>query len=203
MNKPVGSANLATLDKSDSDNRGFWAVEEEKVHVCCTEPDHRMDDSDSDDEDDSYDKWEAFRADTWGMEDAGDLDWAGLDIQLAKEGEKQDAEEEARAATLLEDSTPHTGSQLVPHNAPHAHAITNTPEPHWAPGEEGYTPYNGDRHLRTTSPYGEQVVDTMCHAHRPHDIVYSPEFACLDDPRPAICACRGQSPSFNAIMQAH
>jgi hypothetical protein len=40
MNKPMGSANLATLNKYDSDDRGFWAVEEEEVHACCAKPDH-------------------------------------------------------------------------------------------------------------------------------------------------------------------
>jgi hypothetical protein len=89
-----------------------------------------MDNSDSDNEDNSYNKWEAFHTNTWGVENMGDLDWARLDVQLAKEGEKQDAEEEAGAARLLKDSTPHTGSQPIPHNAPHAHAITDTSEPH-------------------------------------------------------------------------
>jgi hypothetical protein len=202
-NKPVGSANAAIIDEYDSDDRGFWAVKEEEVHVCHAEPDHQMDDSDSDNEDDSYDEWEAFCADTWGVEDTGDLDWARLDIQLAKEGEKQNAKEEAGAATLLKDSAPHTGSQLIPHNMPHAHTITNTLEPHWAPGKEGYMPYNGDRHLQTTFSYREQVTDTMCHTHCPHNFMHLPEFAHLDDPMPAIHTHEGQSPSFNANMQAH
>jgi hypothetical protein len=162
VNKPVGSANVAIIDKYDSDDRGFWAVKEEEVHVCHAEPDHRMDNSDSNDKDDSYNKWEAFRADTWGVEDAGDLDWAGLDIQLAKEGEKQDTREEAGAATLLEDSTPHTGSQPIPHNAPHAHAITNTLEPHWAPGEEGYIVKVGDLKVRLAQvDFGGEFLNTQ------------------------------------------
>jgi len=46
------------------------------------------------------------------------LDLAGLDGRLVKEGEETDVEEEAGAAMLLEeDSTPHCESQLVPHNA--------------------------------------------------------------------------------------
>jgi hypothetical protein len=203
VNKPVGSANTAIIDKYDLDDRGFWAIEEEEVHACHAELDHWMDDLDSDDEDDSYDKWEAFCTDTWGAEDAGNLDWAGLDVQLAKEGEKQDTKEEAGAAMLLTDSTPRTRPQLVPHNAPHAHTITNISEPHWALGEEGHMPHNGDGHLRTTSSYGEQVTDTMRHVHRPHDLVHSLESAHPDNPMPAICACGGQSPGFNANTQAH
>jgi hypothetical protein len=135
-------------------------------------------------EDDSYDEWEAFYANTWGTEDVGNLDWAGLDDQLAKKGEKLDA-------------------KPVPHNVLHTLAITNTPEPHWALDEEGYMPHIRDRHLRTTSPYREQVTDTMCHMHCPHDIMCSPESVHLNDPKLAICACEGQSPGFNAIMQAH
>ena len=67
--------------------------------------------------------------------------------------------------------------------APHALTITNTLEPHWAPDEEGYTPHTGDGLARTTSSHREQVVDTMRHAHHPHDIVHSPELAQPDDPK--------------------
>jgi hypothetical protein len=56
----VGSVNIATIDKYDLDNRGFWAIKEE-VHACHTKLDHLMDNSDSDDDDD---EWEAFRTDT-------------------------------------------------------------------------------------------------------------------------------------------
>jgi len=48
-NKPVGSTNTVTVDdKDDSDDRGFWAVEEEKVHLRFAELDSQMDDTDSD-----------------------------------------------------------------------------------------------------------------------------------------------------------
>jgi len=198
-NKPVGSANHITIDEDDSDDRGFWAVEEVgRAHPNCAEPDHRMDDSDSEDKD------EAFHAETWGTEDEGDLDWAGLEDQLVKEGEEQETEEEAGAATLPEeDSAPRTGSQPVPHNAPHMLAINNTPEPHWTPDEVWYTPHIGDGHPWTTSSYGEQVADTMRHAHRPHNVVRSSELAHLDDPEPAIRAYKGQSHGFDAITQAY
>ena len=96
----------------------------------------------------------------------------------------------------------HTETWGMEDVVPHMLAITSTLEPHWAPGEEGYTPHIGDRHIRTTSSYGEQVVDTMCHMHRPHNIVCSPELAHRDNPKPAICASKGQSPGFNAITQA-
>jgi hypothetical protein len=181
-NKPVGPTNTATINKYDSDDRGFWAIEEGEVHVCHAELDHLMDNLDSDDNNDN--KWEAFCADTWGVEDIGNLDWAGLDDQLAKEGEELDAEP-------------------ISHNAPHALAIINTLEPHWASDKEGYMPHIRDRHLQTTSPYGEQIVDTMCHTHHPHNIVCSLESAHPDDPKLAICAYEGQLPSFDAIIQAH
>jgi hypothetical protein len=51
--------------------------------------------------------------------------------------------------------------------------------------------------------YREQVMDTMSHMHHPHNIVHSLEFAHPNDPKPAIHACKGQSPSFNTIMQVH
>ena len=86
---------------------------------------------------------------------------------------------------------------------PHMLAITNSLEPHWAPGEEGYMPHIGDGHIWTTSSYGEQVTDAMHHAHHPHNLVHSPEHAHPDDPRPAIHACEGQSPSSNTTMQTH
>jgi len=195
-NKPVGSANHVTTDDDNSDDRGFWAVEE--VHACYVEPDHHMDDSDSDNED------KAFCAEIWGAEDEGDLDWAGPDDQLVKEGEEQEAEEEAGAATLPEeDSAPCTGSQPTPHNAPHVRNINSDLEPHQAPDEEGHMPHIGDGCLRTTSSHGEQVVDTMRLAHHPHDVADSPEFPYPNDPEQAICTCEGQSPGFNAIMQAH
>jgi len=157
-----------------------------------------MDDSDSDNED------KAFCAETWGAEDEGDLDWAGPDNQLVKEGEELEAVEEARAATLpKEDSTPCTGSQPAPHNAPHVCDISSNLEPHRAPDEEGHMPHIRDGCLRTTSSHGEQVTDTMCLAHHPHDVADSPEFAYPNNPKRAICIRKGQSPGFNAIMQAY
>jgi len=54
-NKPVGSANTVTVDdKDDLDNRGFWAVEEEEVHLHFAEPDSWMDNTDSDDENEDF-----------------------------------------------------------------------------------------------------------------------------------------------------
>jgi hypothetical protein len=53
----MGSANVATINKYDLDNRGFWAVKEE-VYACHTELDHLMDNLDSD----NNNKWEAFHA---------------------------------------------------------------------------------------------------------------------------------------------
>ena len=43
----------------------------------------------------------------------------------------------------------------------------------------------------------------MCHAHRPHNVVRSPEIAHLDDPEPAVHACEGQTLGFNANVQAY
>jgi len=70
-NKPVGSANTVTVDEDDSDNRGFWAVEEEEVHMRFVEPDSLLDDSDSDDED------EDFRAELGVSDDR--LDWPDIE----------------------------------------------------------------------------------------------------------------------------
>jgi len=198
-NKPVGSANHVTTDNDDSDNRGFWAVEEVgRTHPNFVEPDPHMDNSDSDNED------EAFHAEIWGTEDKGDLDWAGLEDQLVKEGEEQEAEEEAGAAVLPEeDSAPHTGSQPVPHNVPHVLDISSDLEPCQAPDEEGHMPHIGDGCLWTTSLHGVQVMDTMRHVHRPHDIMHSLECVHSDDPEPAIWAHEGWPPSFDAITQAH
>ena len=64
-------------------------------------------------------------------------------------------------------------------------------------------PHIRDRHIQTTSSYREQVTDTMCHMHHPHDIMCSLEFTHYNNPKPAICACKGQSPGFNAITQAY
>jgi len=69
--------------------------------------------------------------------------------------------------------------------------------------EGGYTPQIGDGRPWTTSSCREQVADTMRHAHRPHDIVRSLEIAHLDNPEPAVHMHEGQTPGFNANMQAH
>ena len=42
----------------------------------------------------------------------------------------------------------------------------------------------------------------MHHAHCPHNIVHSLELAHCDNPKLATRACKGQSPGFDAIMQA-
>ena len=195
-NKPVGSANHVTTNDDDPDDREFWAIEE--VHAYYTEPDHRMDDLDSNDKD------KAFCTKTWGAEDEGNLDWARPDDQLVKKGEELEAEEEARAATLpKEDSAPCTRSQPTPHNVPHVCDISSDLEPHQVPDEEGHMPHIGDGCLRTTFSPGEQVTNTMHLAHHPHDIADSPEFAYPNDPEQAICTHKGQSPGFNAVMQAH
>jgi len=70
-NKPVGSANTVTIDEDDSDDRGFWAVKEEEVHMHFVEPDSLMDDSDSDDED------EDFHAELGVSDDR--LDWPDIE----------------------------------------------------------------------------------------------------------------------------
>ena len=193
-NRPVGYANAAFEDESD--DGGFWAA---AVDVACaypdyTEPDPLM----GEPEDDDVDEWEAFRAETWGAEDDEGSDRAGFGIQLVKEGEEMDVEEEAGAATLLEeDSAPRGESQPAPpapHNALHTLTIGNDLVPCRALDEEGHTPQIGEGRPRTTSLCGGQVADTMRHAHHLHDVVRSPEFAHLDDPEPAIRAREGQSP---------
>ena len=158
-----------------------------------------MDDSDSDDNDSD------FRTEQEGNNER--LDW--LDI----EGEGWNTEDIARVhpshaeppmGNPEDDPNDeweafHTETWCTEDVAPHALAITNTPEPHWAPDGEGYTPHIGEARALTTSSYGEQAADTMRHAHCPHDIVHSPELAQLDDPKLAICTSEGQSRGFNAI----
>ena len=198
-NKPVGSANHIYLD--DSDNNGFYMAEEDVVHAYpdYAEPDPLMGEL----EDNDDDEWEAFRAETWGAGDDDDLDWAGLNDRLVKEGEEWDVKEEAGAVTTpLEDSAPRTKSKPAPHIALHVHAITSMLVPLGAPDIEGCTPHIGDGRLRTTSSSGEQVMDTMRHAHHPQDVADSPEFAHPNDPKLAICAREGQSHGFDADMQA-
>ena len=137
------------------------------------------------------------------MGDEVNLDWAGLNDQLVKEGEEWDVKEKARAVTtLLENSAPCTKSKPTPHIVLHAQSITSMLVPLGAPDIKGYMPYIRDGHLRTTSLSGEQVVDTMCHMNRPHNIVDSPEFAHPNDPKLATCMCKGQSHGFNTNTHA-
>ena len=148
-NRPIGSANAAFADDSDSD--GFWIAKEGAAHVHpdCTEPDPLMGKSESDNEDE-----EAFHTETWAMEDDDTLDWAGFDDQPAKEGKGWEVEEEARAAVapLEEKSTPRTKSQPIHRNAPHTLKTRQTLVPREAPDEKV-------AHLQIISPRGELVID--------------------------------------------
>ena len=199
-NKPVGSTNITFKD--DLDNGGFWAATTENIapaYPYCAELDPLIGEL----EDDNDNEWEAFRTETWGKEDEGEPDWAGFGIQLVKEGEECDAEEEARAAALPEkEDTPCSESRPTPHNVLHVLASNNL-VPCQALDEGGHTPQIGDGHPQTTSLYGEQVTDTMHHAHRLHDTVRPLESAHLNDPKPAICVRKGQSPGFDANVQAY
>jgi len=67
----MGSTNTVTINEDDSDDREFWAVEEEEVHICFVEPDSLLDDSDSDDED------KDFRAELGVSDDR--LDWPDIE----------------------------------------------------------------------------------------------------------------------------
>ena len=79
MNKPVGSANIATIDRYELDDRGFWAVKEEEAHACHTEADPRMDDLDSDNNDldfcteqegnDQHLDWPDIEGESWYTKD--------------------------------------------------------------------------------------------------------------------------------------
>jgi len=228
-NRPIGSANVAY--EADSDDGDFWAatmeVEDAHIHCAvsdplmgdvnddkdpsCTKPCGAEDDNhlgwanfgvelakEEDAQDNEVDEWEAFHAETWGVEDEDNTNWAGLEGRPVKKGEECNIKEDAE-----EEDTPHSESQLAPHNMLHMHAISDDQVPHWALDDEGHTPLNGDGCPRTTSSCGAQVVDTMCHMHCLHDIVCSPECAHLNNPEPAICMHEGQTPGFNANMQAH
>jgi len=175
-NKPVGSANAF---EDDSDDDGFFMADEDAAcaYPYCAEPDPLGESKDESDND--VDEWEAFRAETWGVEDEDDLDWAGLEGPLVKEGEETDVEEEPE-----EEDIPRSESRPVPRTALHA-------------------PQIGDERPRTTSSSGEQVAETVHHAHRLHDAVRPPEHVHLDNPKPAVCAREGQTPDFNANAQAH
>ena len=141
-NKPVGSANIATID-DNSDGDGFWVVKEEETHTLIYEPDPKPSDMESDDNDD-----EASHAKLAGVEDEQAFDWFGFDDQLAKEGEESHAKEEANAATLEEEDAPCSKAQPIPHHVQHAHIIMDTPAAPGAPDEE-------EDCLPTVSPCGE------------------------------------------------
>jgi len=175
-NKPIGSANAF---EDDSDDDGFFMADEDAacMYPYCAELDPLGESEDK--SDNNIDKWEAFHTETWGMEDEDDLDWAGLEGLLVKEGKETDVEEEPE-----EEDIPCSESRPIPHTALHA-------------------PQIGDKRPRTTSLCGEQVADTVRHVHHLQDAVRSPEHAHLDNPEPAIRVHKGQTPSFNANMQAH
>jgi len=175
-NKPVGSANAF---EDDSDDDGFFMANEDAacVYPYCAEPDPLGESKDESDND--VNEWEAFRTKTWGAEDEDDLDWAGLEGPLVKEGEEMDVEEEPE-----EEDIPRSESQPVPRTALHV-------------------PQIGDKRPQTTSSSGEQVAETVHHTHRLHDAVRPLEHTHFDDPKPAIHARKGQTPGFNANVQAH
>ena len=114
-----------------------------------------------------------------------------------KKGEETDVKEEAK------EGTPQSESQLTPHTTLHVPAISNDPVPCWALDDKGHTPQIGDEHPWTTSSCGEQVADTVRHAHHLHNAMCPPEHTHLDDPKPAVCVRKGQTLGFNANMQAH
>ena len=217
-NRPISSTNVAYKD--DLDDGDFWAttMEVEDAHIHCAALDTLMGNIDDDEdpsctkpygaEDDDHlgwadfgvelakeedaqgdevDEWETFCAETWGMEDEDDTDWAGLEGQPVKKGEECDVKEGAE-----EEDTPHSESQLAPRNAPHACTISTSLVPCQALDGEGYTPQIRDGCPWTTSSCGEQVADTAHHAYHLHNVVHSLERAHLNDPKPAICTCKGQ-----------
>ena len=101
-NKPVGSANIATID-DDSDGDGFWVIEEEiHVHTAYLVPDPEISNSDTESDNNN----EASCAELAGTEDNQPLDWLGSGNQLVTEGEESHTEEEANAATLKEEDAP-------------------------------------------------------------------------------------------------
>ena len=152
-NKPVGSANIATID-DDSDGDGFWVVEEEiHTHTAYLVPDPEMSNSDTESDNNNNDN-EASHAELTSVEDEQTLDWLGSDDQPASEGEESHAEEEANAATLEEEATPRSEAQPIPHHALHAPVIVHTlasPE----------TPDEGADDLRIISPHRECIAKTQ------------------------------------------
>ena len=147
-NRPVGSANA--VYPNDSDEDGFWAVEEEAAHAYPdhVEPDPLMGEPDTNVE-------EAFRAESWGAEDDNALNWVGFDDWLVEKGEERDVENEPKAVTttLVEDA-PHIESQPVHYHALHALTPSHTPVSRGPPDEEEVPP-------RNVSPRGEHVANTL------------------------------------------
>ena len=122
-NKPVGSANIATID-DDSDGDGFWVVEEEiHTHTTYLMPDPEMSNSDTESNDDN----KASHTELAGAEDDQPPDWFSSDDQLVTEGEESHAEEEANVATLEEEDPPCSMAQPIPHHVLHAPIISHTP----------------------------------------------------------------------------
>jgi hypothetical protein len=121
-NKPVGSANIVTID-DDSDGDGFWAVEDvdTHMHIDYFEPNPEISNMESDANN------EASRMELTGAEDEQASDWFGSDDQLASEGEESHAEEEANVATLEEEDAPRSEALPVPHHALHVPIISHTP----------------------------------------------------------------------------
>ena len=147
-NKPVGSANIATID-DDSDGNGFWVVEEEiHAHTAYLVPDPEMSNSDTESDDND----EASRAELTGAEDEQAPDWLGSDDQLASEGEESHAEEEASTATLEEEDAPRSEAQPIPHHALHAPVISHTPASSGEPDKEGHA-------FRIITTRGERIAE--------------------------------------------
>ena len=147
-NKPMGSANIASIDDSDGD--GFWLVEEEETHayVYCAEPDFDMSDPDMESDVDD----EASHAELASVEDEQALDLFGSDDQLVSEGEDRNTEEEANAATLEEEDAPRSEAHPVLHHALHAPVISHTPASSGEPDKEGHA-------FRIVTTRGERIPE--------------------------------------------
>jgi hypothetical protein len=86
-NKPVGSANIVTIDDNNNNSSNRYCTTKVDVAHCTPPvPDPLMDKLGPDDDN----KWEAFHINICGMEDDNALDWARFDDQLVKEGEEQE-----------------------------------------------------------------------------------------------------------------
>jgi hypothetical protein len=146
----MGSTNIVTLNDSDDD--GFWAIEEKDTHayIYCAEPDPEVSDMGSDLDDNN----EAFHVELTGTKDKDALDWAGFEDQLVKKREDWCIEEEADMAILKEEDTSCSEAQPVPHHAQHAHVIMDTLAALGAPDEE-------EGCLPTASPRGEHDVSKL------------------------------------------